>query len=170
MAAVTICNDFGAQKNKSATDSTVSPTICHEVMGPDAMILVFWMLSFTPTFYSPLSLSSRLFSSSSLSAVRVVLSACMRILILLPEILIATCASSSPAFHMIHSECKLNKQGDNIQSWHTHVPILNQSVLCLVLTVASWPANRFLRRQVKLSTIPISWRIFQLVIHTKTLA
>ena len=35
---------------------TVSPSICHEVMGPDATILVFWMLSFKPTFHSPLSL------------------------------------------------------------------------------------------------------------------
>ena len=46
-------------KIKSDTVSTVSPSICHEVMGPDAMILVFWMLSFKPTFHSPLSLSSR---------------------------------------------------------------------------------------------------------------
>ena len=38
-------------KIKSATVSTVSPSICHEVMGPDAMMLVFWMLSFKPTFY-----------------------------------------------------------------------------------------------------------------------
>jgi len=38
------------RKIKSATVSTVSPSICHEVMGPDAMILVFWMLSFKPTF------------------------------------------------------------------------------------------------------------------------
>ena len=37
-------------KIKSDTVSTVSPSICHEVMGPDAMILVFWMLSFNPTF------------------------------------------------------------------------------------------------------------------------
>ena len=37
-------------KIKSATVSTVSPTICHEVIGPDAMILVFWMVSFKPTF------------------------------------------------------------------------------------------------------------------------
>ena len=36
-------------KVKSDTISTVSPSICHEVMGPDAMILVFWMLSFKPT-------------------------------------------------------------------------------------------------------------------------
>ena len=42
MAAVTICSDFGAPQNiKSLTVSTVSPSICHEVMGPDAMILVF---------------------------------------------------------------------------------------------------------------------------------
>ena len=39
-AAVTIC-DFGAPKIKSATVSTVSPSISHEVMGPDAMIFVF---------------------------------------------------------------------------------------------------------------------------------
>ena len=44
------------RKIKSAT---VSPSICHEVMGPDAMILVFWMLSFKPTFSLSLSLSSR---------------------------------------------------------------------------------------------------------------
>ena len=45
------------KKIKSLTVSTVSPSICHEVMGPDAMISVFWMLSFKPTFL--LSLSSR---------------------------------------------------------------------------------------------------------------
>ena len=38
------------RKIKSVTVTTVSPSICHEVMGPDAMILVFWMLSFKPTF------------------------------------------------------------------------------------------------------------------------
>ena len=38
---------------------TVSPSICNEVMGPDAMILVFWMLSFKSFFHSPLSPSSR---------------------------------------------------------------------------------------------------------------
>ena len=38
---------------------TVSPSICHEVMGPEAMILAFWTLSFKPLFHSPLSLSSR---------------------------------------------------------------------------------------------------------------
>ena len=37
-------------KIKHLTVSTISPSICHEVMGPDAMIFVFWMLSFKPTF------------------------------------------------------------------------------------------------------------------------
>ena len=41
MAAVTTCSDFGAQKAESVTVSTVSPTICQEVMEPDALILVF---------------------------------------------------------------------------------------------------------------------------------
>ena len=45
------------KKIKSDTVSTVSPSISHEVMGTDATILVFWMLSFKPTFHSPLSLS-----------------------------------------------------------------------------------------------------------------
>ena len=61
MATVTIGSDFGAPKNKSVTVSIVSPSICHEVKGPDAMILVFWMLSFKPTF----SLSSFTFSHAS---------------------------------------------------------------------------------------------------------
>ena len=62
----------------------------------------------------------------------------------------------------------LNKQIDNIQPWCTPFPIWNQSVVaCPVLTVASWPAYRFLKRQVRWSGIPILWKIFQfVVIHT----
>ena len=41
-----------APKIKSDTVSTVSPSISHEVMGPDAMIFIFWMLSFKPTFFT----------------------------------------------------------------------------------------------------------------------
>ena len=147
------------QKIKSVT---VSPSICHEVMGLDAIILVFW-ISFEPAFsLSSFTFIKRLFSSSSLSAVRVVSSAYLRLLIFLLAILIPACASSSLAFHMMYSAYKLNKQGDNIQLWWTPFPILNQSiVLCPVLTVASWPAYRFLRRWVRWSGIPISWRIFQ---------
>ena len=51
-------------KIKSATVYTVSPSICHEVMGPDAMIFVFWMLSFRTAFsLSSFTFIKRLFSS-----------------------------------------------------------------------------------------------------------
>ena len=176
------------KKIKSVTVSIVSPSICHEVMGPDAMLLIFqcwvisqlfhcWVLSqlfhcwvLSQLFHcwelTAFSLSSfiftmRLFSSSSLSAIRVVSSAYLRLWIFLPAIFMPACASSSPAFHMMYSAYKLNKQGDNIQSCHTLFPIWSQSVVpCSFLTVASWPAYRFLRRQVRWSGICISFRIF----------
>jgi len=68
----------------------------------------------------------------------------------------------------MYSAYTLNKQGDNKQPWHTPFPNWNQSVVpCPVLTVTSWLAYRFLRRQVRWSGIPISFRIFQfVVIHT----
>ena len=54
------------RKIKSATISTVSPSVCHEVMGPDTMIFVFWMLSFKPTFsLSLFHFHQELFSSSN---------------------------------------------------------------------------------------------------------
>ena len=129
----------------------------------DAMILKFlWMLSFKPAF-SLLSFTfiGSLFSSSTISVIREVTSAYLRLLTFLPAILIPACASSSPAFHKMYSASKLNKQGDNIQPWRTPFPIWKQSVFpCPVLTVASWPAYRFLRRQVRWSGIPISLIIF----------
>ena len=70
------------EKINSDIVSTVSPSICHKVMGPDVMILVFWMLSFKPTFsLSSFTFIKRLLSSSSLSAIRVVSSAYLRLLI-----------------------------------------------------------------------------------------
>ena len=84
-------------KIKSDTVSTVSPSISHEVMGPDAMILVFSMLSFKPTFsLSSFTFIKRLFSSSLLSAIRLVSPAYLRLLIFLPEILIPACAGINP--------------------------------------------------------------------------
>ena len=139
-------------------------------MGLDAMILIFWMLSFKTMFsLSPLTFIRRLFSAFLLSAIRVVSSAYLRLLIFLLAILIAAYTSSNPAFLMMYSAYKLNKQGDNIQRWRTRFPIWNQSVVpCLVLTVASWPAYRFLRRQVRWSGIPIFFKNFPqfVVIHT----
>ena len=117
------------KKLKSVTVSIVSPSICHEVMGPDAMIFAFWILSFKPVLHSPLALSSRdPLVPQSLSAIRVVSSAYLRLLIFLLAIWIPVCASSSPAFLIMYSENKLNKQDDNIQLWCTPFPVLNQSV------------------------------------------
>ena len=162
MAIVTICSDFGAQKSKISHCFHVFPSICHGVIRPDAVILVFWKLSFKPTFsLSSFTSIKRLFSSS-FSAFRVVLSsAYLRLLIFLPAILIPAYASSSPTFLMMYSAYKLNKQGDNIQPWRTPFLIWNQSIIpCSVLTVASWPAYRFLRRQLRWSGILISLIIF----------
>ena len=75
-------------KVKSLTVCIVSPSICYEVMGPDAMILVFWMLSFKPTFsLSSFTFIKRLFSSSSLSAIRVVSSVYLRFFFFISEII-----------------------------------------------------------------------------------
>ena len=99
------------RKTRSDTVSTVSPSICHEVMGPDAMILVFLMLSFNPSFSLYSFTFIKWLFSSLFSAIRVVSSAYLRFL---SEILIPACASSSPAFLMMYSRYKLNKQGDNL--------------------------------------------------------
>ena len=149
------------KKIKSVTVSIISPSIFHEVMGPDVMIFVFWMLSFKPAFSLFSFTFKRPFSSSLLSAIRVVSSAYLKLLTFLPAILMPACASSSLTFHMIYSEYKLNKQDDNIQPWYTPFLIWNQFVVpCPVLTVASWPAYRFLRRQLRWPGISISLRIF----------
>ena len=103
------------KKIKSVTVSTVFPSIYHEVMGLDAMILVSRMLSFKPTFsFSSFTFIKRLFSYS-LSAIRVVSSVYLRLLIFFPAILVPACASVCLAFHMMYSAYKLNKQGHNIQ-------------------------------------------------------
>ena len=63
------------------------------------------------------------------------------------------------------SRYNISKHGDNIQPWCTPFPILNQSIgPCLVQMVASWPAYRFLRRQVRWPGIPMSLKNFPTVI------
>ena len=85
-----------------------------------------------------------------------------------PDNLHSSCALSSLVFHMMYSAYKFNKQSDNVKPWHTALPIWNQSIVpCLVLTIASWPAYRCLRRQVRWPDIPISKNFPQFVeIHT----
>ena len=103
MAAVTSGVILEPPKIKSFTVSIVSPSICHELMGLQGIILVFGI---SQLFHFPLSLLLRLFISSLLSALRVVSSAYLHVF--LPEILIPAYASCSPAFHVMYSAYKLN--------------------------------------------------------------
>ena len=104
-----------SQKIKSVSVSIVSPSICHEVMGPDAMIFLFWMLNFKPAFHSSVSSSSRgSFVPLHFCHKRGVI-CILRLLLFLPAVLLPICDSSSLAFHTVYSAYKLNKQGDNIQ-------------------------------------------------------
>ena len=133
-------SDFGAQKNK----------VCHCLHcfhiylpwsdGTRCHDLRFLNVEFKPAFsLSSFTFIKRLFSSSSFSAIRVVSSAYLRLLIFVPEILVPACASSRWTFLMMYSAYKLNKQGDNIQPWLTPFPIWDQSfVPCPVLTVGCW--------------------------------
>ena len=161
MAAITICSDFGAPKNKVCHCFHCFPIYFPWSDGTGCHDLSFWMSKFNPNFLlSPFTFTKRFFSYSSLSAIRVMSSAYLRLLIFLPAILIPACASSSPAFHMMNSAYKLNKQSDNIKPWCTPFLIWNQSFVPYpVITVAPWPAHRFHRRQVRWSGIPISFRI-----------
>ena len=126
------------KKIKTVSTSTFPPSVCHRVMEPDAVILVLLMLSFRLAFsLFSFTLIKRLFSSSSLSAIRVVSSACLRLLMFLLIFLFLACDLSSSALCMMYFTCRLNKQGGNIQPCYTPFPILNLSVIvpCLVLTV-----------------------------------
>ena len=87
------------KKIKSPTVSIDSPSICHEVMGLDAMILVFWMLSFKPAFsLFSFTFIKKLFSSSSVSVIRVVSFVHLRLLIFL----LATLIPYSPPLHIMY--------------------------------------------------------------------
>ena len=80
----------------------------------DAMILVFWMLSIKLAFSISYFTLFKKLSSSSLSAIKVVSSAYLRLLVFFQAILIPPCDNFSLAFHMVYSAYKLNKQDDNI--------------------------------------------------------
>ena len=166
MAKITIYSDFGAPQNKVWHCFHCFPiyspwsdgTRCHGLRVLNAEFKTAFSLS-SFTF-------KRLFSSSSFSAIRVVSS---EVVIFLLAILIPACASSSLTFQRRYSAAKLNKQGDNIQPWHTPFSIWNQSVVsCLVLIVVSWHAYRFLNRQVRYSHLLKNFPQF-IVIYTNAL-
>ena len=133
-------------KIKSLTVSIVSPSVFHEMMGLEAMILVFsecWVLS--QIFHSLLSLLSRgsLVFAFCLKGGVICIS---EVIGISPGSLDCGLCFIQPAFRMMYFAYTLNKQGDSIQPWGSPFPIWNQSVVpCPVLTVASWLAYRFLR-------------------------
>ena len=170
MAAVTIYRDFEAQENKICHCFHCFPiylpwsdgTGCHDLKTKQNKThhSVFWMLSFKPAISLPsFTFIKRLFSSSSLSAIRVLSTLYLRLWMFLLAILIPACASSSLTFHIMYSACKLNKQGDNIQPWRTPFPILNQSVvLCLVLLLLEHDTSWFVfSRLLSENILQINW-------------
>ena len=103
VSAVIICSDLEPKKIKSVTVSIFSSSIYHEVKKLYSMIFIFWVWHVKPAFsLSSFTFIKRLFSSSSLSAIRVISSAYMRLLFIL-AILILACHSSSLAFQMMYS-------------------------------------------------------------------
>ena len=164
MAAVTICSDFGAQKNKVSHCFHCFSSICHEVMGLDAMILVFWMLNFKPTF-------SNLLFHFHQEVLQFLFAFCHKGGILCISEVIDISPGNLPS-----SLCFIQ-------------PGISYDVLCIEVKKAGWQyialtcsfpnlepvccsmscsnccclyciPYRFLRRQVWWSGIPISWRIF----------
>ena len=123
MAAVTICSDFGPQENKVWHCFHFFPIYLPWSVGTGCHDFHFWRLSIKPaSLLSSFKLTKRLFSCSLLSAIRVISSAHLMLWVFLLSILILACDLSRLAFQMMYSEYKLNKQGDNIQPWHTLFP------------------------------------------------
>ena len=125
------------RKRKSITTPTFSPSICHEVMGPEGMTSIFSTFSFKP--------AASLFSFA-LERLQFPFTFCRwsgiirisEVAGVFPPILIPACSSSSPAFLMMCSAHRLSKQGDRRQPCRTPFSILNQSVVPYrVLIVAS---------------------------------
>ena len=129
-------------------------------MGHVAIIFVFecWVLS--QLFHSPLSCSSRGSLVLLCFPELVTSSAYLKLLTFLPTILIPACESSTLAFYMMYSAYKLNSRWQYTALTYSFLKF--EPVHCFMFssTVTSWPAYRFLRRQVMWSRISISLRIF----------
>ena len=139
------CSHFGAPPNKvSHCFHCFHCFHCYPIYfpwndGTGCHDLSFLNVEFKPTFsFSSFTFIKSVFSSS-LSAVNVASSAYLRLLIFLPAILIPACASSSPAFLIMYSAYKLNKQGDNIPD----LPVAPQDEAGLTKTFQTWPRGWF---------------------------
>ena len=147
MSAVAVHSDFGAQEEEICYYFHLFPFYLPCSNGARCHDLSFFFIF---SLKLALSLSSitiikRFFSSSSVSDIRVVSSAFLRLLVFLPPILILSCNSSSLAFLMMCSAYRLSKQGDSRQPGVLLSPWNNQSVVPYrVLTVASWLSYRCL--------------------------
>ena len=162
MAAVTICSNLGAPRNKGWHCFHCFPIYLPWSDGTGCHIFVFWMLSFKPTFsLFSFTLIKRLFQFLFAFCQKGGVICISSVIDISPSNLDSSLCFFQLAFHMMYSAYKLNEQGDNIQPWRTPFLIWNQSIfLCPVLTVASWPAYWFLRKQVRWFGISISFRIF----------
>ena len=161
MAAITICSDFGALQDKVWHCFHSFPiyfpwsdgTRCHGLSFLNVDLLANF---FTLLFHFYQEAFWVLFTFCHKGGVICI----SEVIDTSPGNLDSSLCFFQPSVLMMYSAYKLNKQGDNIQPWHTSFPVWNQSVVpCPVLTVASWPAYRFLKRQVRWSGIPISFRI-----------
>ena len=102
-------------------------TRCHD--------LIFMNAEFLAKIFTLLFQFNKRHFSSSLSAIRVVSSAYLRLLVFLPTILLPACSSFSPVFFMMYSAYKLNKQGNNTQPWCTRFSIFPEKHLLLIYWV-----------------------------------
>ena len=156
MAEVTICNDFRAPQNKVWH---CFPSISHEVMGPDAMIFVFWALS--QLFRSPLSLSSRGFLAPLHFLDKGGVICISEVIDISPGSLDSSLCFFQPSIS--HDVLCIQVK---IAGWQYTALVYSFSYLepvCCSMSSSnccSWPAYRFLKRQVRWSGIPISFRIF----------
>ena len=170
MATVTICSDFGAQDNKICHCFHFFPFYLPWSDGTGCHDLSFLNAEFQGSLFTLLfhphqeALKKKKRGSLALLHFLPLVWCYLQIWgcwLLLLAVLIPACDSSRLAFHMMYSAYKLNKQGNSTQPCYTPFPILNQSVVPhLVLTVASWPIYRFIRRQPRWSGVPVSSRIF----------
>ena len=169
MTAVNIHNDFRAQgleicdyfQDFSFYLLWNNRARCHDLSF--CFVLFFLIFNFNLALsLSSFTLIKRLFSSSLLSVIRMVSSTYLMFLMFLPPILIPAYNSSSLAFLIVCSAYRLNRHGDSRQPCHTSFSTLNQSVVPYrVLTAASSPTYRFLRKQVRWSGFLRAFHFFK---------
>ena len=129
MPAVTVYSDFGAQVEEICHYFHFFPFCLSCSNGDRYHDLSFLTFSFKLALSLSFTHHQELFSSSSLSAIRVVSSAYLRLLMFLSPILISACNSSNLTFFMMCSAYRLNKQGDNKPPCHIAFSSPNQSVV-----------------------------------------